>query len=62
VRRAALLDPAIKLLPHVALDSANFERREPVYESVEDYVQERLLSYPDSPRAAMEHEAALHLE
>jgi lipase len=62
VRRAALLDPAIQLLPHVALDSANFERREPVYGSVEEYVQERLLSYPDSPRAAIEHEAAQHLE
>lgn len=62
VRRAALLDPAIQLLPHVALDSANFERREPVYGSVEEYVQERLLSYPDSPRAAMEHEAEQHLE
>ena len=62
VRRAALLDPAIQLLPHVALDSANFERREPVYGSVEVYVQERLLLYPDSPRAAIEHEAAQHLE
>jgi lipase len=62
VRRAALLDPAIQLLPHVALDSANFERREPVYGSVEEYVQGRLLLYPDSPRVAMEHEAAQHLE
>ena len=62
VRRAALLDPAIQLLPHVALDSANFERREPVYGSAEEYVQGRLLLYPDSPRAAIEHEAAQHLE
>ena len=62
VRRAALLDPAIQLLPHVALDAADFERREPVYPSAEDYIQERLLSYPDSPRAAIEHEAAQHLE
>lgn len=62
VRRAALLDPAIRLLPHIALDSANFERREPIYGSTEEYVQERLLSYPDSPRVPMEHEAEQHLE
>ena len=62
VRRAALLDPAIQLLPHVALDVAALERREPVYRSVEDYIQERRLLYPDSPRAAIEHEAAQHLE
>ena len=62
VRRAALLDPAIQLLPQVALDAADFERREPVYRSAEDYLQERQLMYPDSPRAAIEHEAAQHLE
>jgi pimeloyl-ACP methyl ester carboxylesterase len=62
VRRAGLLDPAIQLLPQVALGVADLERREPVYGSVEDYVQERLLMYPRSPRAAIEHEAAQHLE
>jgi lipase len=62
VRRAGLLDPVIQLLPEVALGVADFERREPVYGSLEDYVQERLLLYPDSPRAAIEHEAAQHLE
>lgn len=62
VRRAALLDPAIQLLPQVALAVADLERREPVYAVVEDYVQERLALYPDSPRAAIEHEAAEHLE
>jgi pimeloyl-ACP methyl ester carboxylesterase len=62
VRRAGLLDPAIQVLPQVALDSAEFERREPAYRSAEDYLQERLLMYPDSPRAAIEHEAAHHLE
>lgn len=62
VRRAALLDPVFQLLPEVALRAADFERREPVYESVEDYVRERLLLYPDSPRVAIEHEAAQHLE
>ena len=62
VRRAVLLDPAIQLLPEVALAVADFERREPVYGSAEEYVEERLLLYPDSPRAAVEHEAAQHLE
>jgi lipase len=62
VRRAGLLDPAIQLLPQVALAVAELERREPVYGSVEDYVEERLLVYPESPRAAIEHEAAEHLE
>ncbi len=62
VRRAALLDPAIQLLPDVALAVADLERREPVYGSAEEYVEERLLVYPDSPRAAIEHEAAQHLE
>jgi len=62
VRRAGLLDPAIQVLPQVALDAADFERREPVYRSAEDYLQERSQMYPDSPRAAIEHEAAHHLE
>jgi lipase len=62
VRRAVLLDPAIQLLPEVALAVADFERREPVYGSAAEYVEERLLLYPDSPRAAIEHEAAEHLE
>jgi lipase len=62
VRRVGLLDPVIQLLPAVALGVADFERREPVYGTVEDYVQERLLLYPDSPRAPIEHEAAQHLE
>jgi len=62
LRRAALLDPAIQLLPEVALAVADFERREPVYARREEYVEERLLLYPDSPRVAIEHEAAQHLE
>lgn len=62
VRRAVLLDPAIQLLPEVALAVADFERREPVYGSAEEYIQERLSLYPDSPRAAIEHEASQHLE
>src|SRR5215469_977724 len=62
VRRAALLDPAIQLLPEVSLAVADFERREPVFASVEEYIVGRQLQYPDSPRAEMEYEAAEHLE
>lgn len=62
VRRAVLLDPAIRILPHVALQVADLELREPVYASREEYIAERLLAYPDSPRAAIEHEAEAHLE
>lgn len=62
VRRAVLLDPAIQLLPEVALAVADFERREPVYGSAQEYVEERLVLYPGSPFAAIEHEAAQHLE
>jgi lipase len=62
VRRAGLLDPAIQVLPEVALAVADLERREPVFASVEEYVEGRLLLYPDSPRDAIEHEAAEHLE
>ena len=62
VQRAALLDPAIQLLPEVALAVADFERREPVFGSVEEYVEERQLLYPGSPRTAIEHEAEQHLE
>jgi len=41
VRRAVLLDPAIHVLPHVAATVADLERPEPVYDSVEAYVDSR---------------------
>jgi len=41
IRRAALLDPAIDVLPHVAAHVAEAERAEPVYDSVEAYVMSR---------------------
>ncbi|MGH3048885.1 MAG: alpha/beta fold hydrolase [Gaiellaceae bacterium] len=62
VRRAALLDPAIRVRTHVAADTAELERREPVYATRADYVEERLLLYADSRRAAIEHEAEANLE
>jgi lipase len=41
IERAVLLDPAIQVLPHVALDLAELERRDASYESVEAAVQGR---------------------
>jgi len=41
IRRAVLLDPAIQLLPHVAAVAADLERREPVYDSADAYVDAR---------------------
>jgi lipase len=41
VERAVLLDPAIQVLPHVALDLAELERRDVSYETVEAAVQGR---------------------
>jgi lipase len=41
VRRAVLLDPAIQLLPHVAEFAADGERRDAVYENVDDYRNRR---------------------
>jgi lipase len=61
VRRAALLDPAIQLLPHVALDLADLERREPVFANLEHYIQDRELLTP-APQTVLEHEAGQRLE
>jgi lipase len=61
VRRAALLDPAIQLLPHVALDLAGLELREPIYASLEHYIQDRELLTP-APRFLIEHEADQRLQ
>jgi lipase len=41
VRRVVLLDPAIQLLTHVAEFVADFERRDPIYESIDDYRNSR---------------------
>ncbi len=41
VRRAVLLDPAIHVLPQIAEHLADQERAEPVYDSVEAYVDSR---------------------
>lgn len=41
VERVVLLDPALQVLPHVAFDLAELERRDVSYETVEEAVQSR---------------------
>jgi lipase len=61
VRRAALLDPAIHILPHVAAFAADAERPDPVYDSVEAYLDSRSDSGGmDRARAAAD--MALHVD
>jgi lipase len=59
VRRAALLDPAIQLLPHVAAFAADGERRDAVYESAAAYADAR---DDDPPRELVLEDAALSCE
>jgi lipase len=59
VRRAVLLDPAIQILPHIAETMAELERKEPLYDSPEDYADRR----EDSPpREFVLEDAVLHCE
>ena len=58
IRRAVLLDPAIQILPHIALAAADAERADAVYESPDDYADGR----PDSPREVVLEDARLHCE
>src|SRR2546421_3639305 len=61
VRRIVLLDPAIQLLPHVALFSAEDERRDPVYDSAEEYADRRG-DGPATPRQLVLEDAEVHCE
>jgi lipase len=58
IHRAVLLDPAIQILPHVALAAADEERADAVYESPDEFADGR----PDSPREIVLDDARLHLE
>jgi lipase len=58
IRRAVLLDPAIQILPHIALAAADAERPDAVYASADEYADGR----PASPREAVLEDARLHLE
>jgi lipase len=59
LRRAVLLDPAIQILPHVALFVAEQELREPLYDSPEDYADQR---EDTAPRELVLEDALLHCE
>src|SRR5438552_1805321 len=60
--RVALLDPAIQVLPHVALDFAELERAERIFTSSEEAVDVWAASAPWTPRRAIEADVAEHLE
>jgi lipase len=61
VERAALLDPALHVLPHVAAFAAELELAEPVYDSVEAYVDSRTDS-GGMDRARAIRDMALHVD
>jgi lipase len=50
ISQAILLDPAINVLPHVALDSAEDQRRDRVFDSFDAAVDARIADDPGSPR------------
>jgi lipase len=64
VERVVLLDPALQVLPHVALDLAELERREVSFASVEEAVQARYDSGRVllAPRRLLLEDEADHLE
>jgi lipase len=61
VERAALLDPAIQLLPHVGFDMAEVERRDRVFGSVDEALETRLEGLTPASREFAEEEAREHL-
>lgn len=64
VSRAVLLDPALQVLPHVAFDLAELERRDASFGSVEEAVQARYDSGRVllAPRGLLREDEAAHLE
>jgi lipase len=61
VARAALLDPAIQILPHVGLDFAERERTDHAFASVEEAIAARLETGAPTPRSFLEEEMEEHL-
>jgi lipase len=61
IQRAALLDPAIQLLPHVGFDFAERERHDNSFASPEEAIAARLDTGAPTPRAALEEEMREHL-
>jgi lipase len=61
VGRAALLDPAIEILPHVGFDFAERERADRSFASPEEAIAERLAVSVSTPRSFLEEEMREHL-
>ena len=61
VSRAALLDPAIQILPHVGFDFAERERADNSYATTDEAIEARLESSAATPRLFVEEEVAEHL-
>ena len=61
IERAALLDPAIQILPHVGLDFAERERADHSYASPEEAITARLDTGSPTPRSFLEEEIEEHL-
>jgi lipase len=61
VDRAVLLDPAIQLLPNVALDLAEQQRQDTSYASVEEAIEARRLISALTPVGFLEEEMEEHL-
>ena len=61
IERAALLDPAIELLPHVGFDFAERERADGAFTTAQDAIDERM-SYGDpTPLSFVEEDVREHL-
>jgi lipase len=61
VERAALLDPAIQILPHVGLDFAERERGDLSFSSPDEAIAARLEAGDPTPRSFVAEDAAEHL-
>ena len=61
VERAALLDPAIEILPHVGFDFAERERVDHSFASPDDAIEARLQTNDSTPRSFLEEEMREHL-
>ena len=61
VERAALLDPAIQVLPHVGFDFAERERADNAFASPEAAITARLQTSFSTPREFLEEEMREHL-
>jgi lipase len=61
IDRAVLLDPAIRILPHVGYDFAEMQRADAVYDSPEHAIEARLADNFPPTREVLEEEAREHL-